>query len=191
MGFPDDYTAVDFASPTNRYQGTGNSWAVPVVRWIGERLWNAGNLEAAGIGFDDFGLVTSRQRFGEVEHYGLDRKVVRLADGRAFNATCVPERIVPSNSAVTDTDASEKVFISPVGCKGILRRAEERHMKTNPRLTEIMREISAELPEEEIERISRIQPRGAYSERYQAAKRTSSQREACKPSLPLFADAAV
>jgi len=187
MGFPDNYTAVDFASSTNRYQGTGNSWAVPVVRWIGERLWNAENLEDVGIDFDDFGLVTYRQLFGEVEYYGFDRKVVRLADGRAFNATCIPERIVPSNIAdVIDTDASEKVFISPVGCKGILRRAEERHMKMNPRLAEIMREISAELPEEEIERISRIQPRGAYSEAYQAAMARKCRQGRTADAMPLF-----
>ena len=38
MGFPDDYTLIDKVKPTNRYQGVGNSWAVPVVKWIGSRL---------------------------------------------------------------------------------------------------------------------------------------------------------
>ena len=38
MGFPDNYTNLVGAKKTNRYQGTGNSWAVPVVKWIGERL---------------------------------------------------------------------------------------------------------------------------------------------------------
>ena len=38
MGFPDNYTNIHGARRTNRYQAIGNSWAVPVVRWIGERL---------------------------------------------------------------------------------------------------------------------------------------------------------
>ncbi len=38
MGFPDNYTNIHGARRTNRYQAVGNSWAVPVVRWIGERL---------------------------------------------------------------------------------------------------------------------------------------------------------
>ena len=172
MGFPDDYTKTDFASPTNRYQGTGNSWAVPVVTWLGERLFNERILPDVGIRSTEFSLSTRMYRFGEVEYYGFDREVVRLDDGRAFNTTCTPEHIVPSNIAdIIDTNADEKVFISPVGCKGILRRAEERRMKMNPRLAEIMRRISSTLPEEEIERISRIQPRGAFSEAYQKAKK--------------------
>ena len=38
MGFPDKYTDLKGARKTNRYQATGNSWAVPVVEWIGKRL---------------------------------------------------------------------------------------------------------------------------------------------------------
>ena len=42
MGFPDGYTAVPWrnktAPDTLRYKALGNSWAVPVVRWIGERI---------------------------------------------------------------------------------------------------------------------------------------------------------
>jgi hypothetical protein len=42
MGFPDGYTDIHpNGKPTPdgvRYKGLGNSWAVPVVRWIGERI---------------------------------------------------------------------------------------------------------------------------------------------------------
>ena len=49
QGFPDDYTLVPlplrgrqtrvrWASDGARYKALGNSWAVPVVRWIGERI---------------------------------------------------------------------------------------------------------------------------------------------------------
>ena len=49
MGFPDGYTAIPWRKkPASecpdgpRYKALGNSWAVPVVRWIGERI--AGSL---------------------------------------------------------------------------------------------------------------------------------------------------
>ena len=45
QGFPDDYTAIPWrGKPASecpdgpRYKALGNSWAVPVVRWIGERI---------------------------------------------------------------------------------------------------------------------------------------------------------
>lgn len=42
QGFPDDWTLVPYrggmAADTPRYRALGNSWAVPVARWIGERI---------------------------------------------------------------------------------------------------------------------------------------------------------
>ena len=38
QGFPDDYTLIDGAEDSPRYEALGNSMAVPVMRWIGERL---------------------------------------------------------------------------------------------------------------------------------------------------------
>ncbi len=42
QGFPDDYTAITYrskpAADTPRYKAIGNSMAVPVMRWIGERI---------------------------------------------------------------------------------------------------------------------------------------------------------
>lgn len=42
QGFPDDYTLVphrgSLVSDAPRYKALGNSWPVPVVRWIGERI---------------------------------------------------------------------------------------------------------------------------------------------------------
>ena len=42
QGFPDDYTAITFknkpAADGPRYKALGNSMAVPVMRWIGERI---------------------------------------------------------------------------------------------------------------------------------------------------------
>jgi len=49
-----------------------------------------------------------------------------------------------------------------------------------------MGEIASHLPADEIERISRIQPRGAFSEAYQKAKRKSNQLDD-RNDMPLFA----
>jgi DNA (cytosine-5)-methyltransferase 1 len=38
QGFPDDYTNIPGAADTNRYKALGNSMAVPVMRWIGNRI---------------------------------------------------------------------------------------------------------------------------------------------------------
>jgi len=42
QGFPDDHTLVPYrgkpAADRPRYRAIGNSWAVPVARWIGERI---------------------------------------------------------------------------------------------------------------------------------------------------------
>jgi DNA (cytosine-5)-methyltransferase 1 len=52
QGFPDDYTQIPWRGKSAedcpdgpRYRALGNSWAVPVVRWIGQRI--AAVLEAA------------------------------------------------------------------------------------------------------------------------------------------------
>lgn len=38
QGFPDYYTLIPGASDTVRYKAIGNSMAVPIMRWIGERI---------------------------------------------------------------------------------------------------------------------------------------------------------
>jgi DNA (cytosine-5)-methyltransferase 1 len=38
QGFPDDYTAIPGGADGPRYKSLGNSMAVPVMRWIGERI---------------------------------------------------------------------------------------------------------------------------------------------------------
>ena len=49
QGFPDGWTAIDFrgkpASDARRYRALGNSMAVPVIRWIGERIERALSMD--------------------------------------------------------------------------------------------------------------------------------------------------
>lgn len=41
QGFPDNYTKTPTSSDSTRYKSLGNSMAVPVIKWIGERINNA------------------------------------------------------------------------------------------------------------------------------------------------------
>ena len=51
QGFPDNYTLIPYrgkpAADGPRYKALGNSWAVPVARWIGERIEQVESLEVA------------------------------------------------------------------------------------------------------------------------------------------------
>lgn len=42
QGFPDNYTNIPKSSKSSRYKALGNSMAVPVMRWIGERIKRVG-----------------------------------------------------------------------------------------------------------------------------------------------------
>ena len=48
QGFPDEYTNVPHhgkpAADGQRYKALGNSMAVPVLRWIGQRITNLYNV---------------------------------------------------------------------------------------------------------------------------------------------------
>lgn len=164
MGFPDDYTNIPFAKRTNRFQGTGNSWAVPVVRWLGRRIFDEGRRSKFNLQRDFFGLLPYSRHGHDSEVYLFSDDLIQIDNKLTLNVSSIPEKIVPSNIAdIIDENADEELFISPVGCKGILRRSIERGMRMNPRLQEIMDHIVAQMDDTEIERISRIQPRGAYS----------------------------
>ena len=52
QGFPDGYTAIEYhgrpASDGSRYKALGNSMAVPVMRWIGERIAEVDRIFSKG-----------------------------------------------------------------------------------------------------------------------------------------------
>lgn len=57
QGFEDNYTAITYrgkpAADGNRYKALGNSMAVPVVRWIGERIDKVDSLDLIAEAADD------------------------------------------------------------------------------------------------------------------------------------------
>lgn len=146
MGIPDNYTLINGHSHTNRYQSVGNSWAVPVIKWIGKQIdfyarnkselifeWNkykAGNL------FND-------KKF----NVHLLGDVRLIGPSKYLNTSAVPNNVV--NSALIDiveVDVPEKFYISPQGCAGILRRTQENDLNLNEKLEVVLKRISSQSP---------------------------------------------
>lgn len=164
MGFPDNYTDLKGAKKTNRYQATGNSWAVPVIRWIGRRLVYYRNddiqLSAKNLRLEDRILKVKDEGF----YIDFGKDIVKVSDRLNLNCTSTPEESKFADmSSVVSADAPEDIYISPVGCYGIVRRKQERNLRINPRLEEVLLSISAQMSPEEIEKRSRVQKRGRFS----------------------------
>ena len=128
MGFPDDYTNI---SPsirvTNRYQAIGNSWAVPVVSWVMDRIINQHSSET----FPPKSL--SKQKSDGYDLYFFDNFVA--CNQCWINASTYPYDYKLTHMLdIVDTEAEEKYYLSPAGCAGIVRRSIERNAGINPRL---------------------------------------------------------
>jgi len=165
MGFPDDYTDLHNAKKTNRYQATGNSWAVPVVRWLGNRLINGSdvNIDLNPTCFSLASRVTQITEHTYFFDFGKN-EIIQIGDGQSINCTGTPENSVfASMRDIVSPDAPQDIYISPVGCFGIVRRKRERNLKMNPRLEEVLLQISSEMSATEIDKRSRIQHRGRFS----------------------------
>jgi DNA (cytosine-5)-methyltransferase 1 len=170
MGFPDDYTFSEKGKPTNRYQSLGNSWAVPVIKWLGARLERELNkpsisqfiqAECPTVIIDD----TYKSSILFVVQTKQVNRQIGLFSRKVFNGSAIPEKPILGNlTDIIDTDPDDRFYISPVGCKGILRRKEERNVTINGRLENVLTKISSTMSNKEIEKISRIQPRGKFSE---------------------------
>ena len=64
---------------------------------------------------------------------------------------------------IVTSDVPEKIYISPVGCHGILRRKQERKISMNHRLEQVLLENCSNCSKEEIEKKSKVQKRGKFS----------------------------
>jgi DNA (cytosine-5)-methyltransferase 1 len=47
MGFPDEYTNIKTSTDAKRCKSLGNSWCVPVARWVGKRIQMVEDLLSA------------------------------------------------------------------------------------------------------------------------------------------------
>ena len=164
MGFPDNYTNINKAKRTQRYQAIGNSWAVPVIKWIGSRLCEY-NGDSLNLSQYDVELSDKLHDIGEEGFYlNLGKDILNINEEVYLNCTLAPENYVFGNMRdIVSADVPEQLYISPVGCSGIVRRKQERNISMNQRLEEVLLETSSKMSPEEIEKRSRVQKRGRFS----------------------------
>lgn len=163
MGFPDDYTNIKGASRTARYQALGNSWAVPVIEWIGNRIFQ---YDILGYNIEDYIDESTIDIFREKEtgHFINPEDLNIIIDGYSINSSVIPENPRAGNlKDIVDKNAPKSIYISPVGSAGILRRKRERNLNMNERLEAILEKTASRMSPEEIERESLRQQRGAHS----------------------------
>lgn len=164
MGFPDHYTDLPCAKKTNRYQATGNSWAVPVVRWIGKQMVRHTADTASLVSHNCFTDCYMQWNSEEGYYFNFGKDIIPLGDGRSINCTSIPENSVFGHMKdIVSPDAPEDIYISPTGCFGIVRRSRERKTTINERLRDVLLSISSEWSAEAIEERSRVQKRGRFS----------------------------
>jgi DNA (cytosine-5)-methyltransferase 1 len=134
MGFPDNYTLLDNCKDTQRYQAVGNSWAVPVIKWIMQRLVKDSN--------NTLSFTAPTLKAGDASILLLDDFNKSLG-GKYINASRIPYEYELSNMVdFVDTDCPEKFYITPKGCAGILRRKYEHNAGMNERLEIVLKNCS-------------------------------------------------
>lgn len=142
MGMPDNYTLVNGNSHTNRFQAVGNSWAVPVVEWIAERIIETINSKKT---FDFTRHLKKAKNNLDIPLY-LINSVSQLATNKFINGSNVPneQKEFSLKEIVEPHNIPEKFYLSSKACAGIVRRKRERNMKMNPALEKIMIRIAEE-----------------------------------------------
>ncbi|MCE7792213.1 DNA cytosine methyltransferase [Salipaludibacillus sp. CUR1] len=170
MGFPDNYTYSDKAKRTPRYQAIGNSWAVPVISWIGKRLKTENPKR-------QIKKLFNRPSFSDgVDFWDLGEGLVKTDNNTVLNCTQVPENVtISSIKDIVSADAPEQIYISPVGCFGMIRRKNERSLRMNPELEKTLIEIANQMSPEDIEKKSRRQKRGRFSKDIEKKKIVNEQ----------------
>lgn len=127
MGFPDNYTLIEKCRDTQRYQAVGNSWAVPVIRWIAKRLINNDNLNLKI-------NISPSVKSEKYQLYLLNDFTLNGIE-KYINASKIPYDYKLANMVdIADTNIPEKFYITVKGCAGILRRKDEHKAGMNNRL---------------------------------------------------------
>ena len=133
MGFPDNYTLIPGCRDTQRYQAIGNSWAVPVIKWLASRMVKESNNSEYTIFKDPIIKETATV-------YLLDDFTL-VSGGQYLNASKYIYDYSASNILdAVDVNAPDKFYISAQGCAGILRRKREHNAGMNERLEVVLEE---------------------------------------------------
>lgn len=137
MGFPDNYTAIANPRLTNRYQATGNSWAVPVIRWIMNRL-----LETTNNGNNHHVILPQTAIHKDAYTLYQFDDFTPIGDQYLNTSNCCNDFVLSNMLDIIDTEPNEKLYISKAGCAGILRRKREHNVGMNARLEIVLENCS-------------------------------------------------
>lgn len=145
MGIPDNYTSVNGNSDTNRFQAVGNSWAVPVVHWIGKQINSFIDDIEEKNKISWFKSIKRMKNNLDADLYLLDN-IITINSQLFLNTSAIPNNPINGNiqDIVQIEGVSQKFYLSSQACKGILRRKEERNIKMNEQLEMLMKEMSNE-----------------------------------------------
>lgn len=144
MGFPDNYTLIDKCRDTQRYQAVGNSWAVPVIKWIADRLTSKT--------LNKISVQTLKPQIEEsdVTLYLLN-DFTSIGYNEYINSSRMPYNYHLANMIdIVDVECPEKFYITDKGCTGILRRKYEHNAGMNDRLEIVLKNCS---DKEELKRL--------------------------------------
>ncbi|PCJ64850.1 MAG: restriction endonuclease subunit M [Bacteroidetes bacterium] len=143
MGFPDDYTKVNGNSHTNRFQAVGNSWAVPVVKWIGSQINEFMDVKTKN-GFNKWQKsIQPKKNKQNALLYLLDG-TNQISQTEFLNSSNIPNNPIFGDlkDIIEPNHAIDKFFLSAKACAGILRRKKERNMNMNSELEVLLTRIS-------------------------------------------------
>lgn len=143
MGFPDNFTKVKENSDTSRFQAIGNSWAVPVVKWIGSQISAFINKQSEK-GFIEWQkAIQPKKNKLNALLYLLDG-INQISQSEFLNSSNIPNSPIFGDlkNIVEPNHAIDKFFLSAKACAGILRRKNERNMNMNPELEVLLTRIS-------------------------------------------------
>lgn len=129
MGVPDNYTLIpNVKGDIPRYKALGNAWAVNVIRWIGERIFNNPSnkvIELLPIGsngiFQFCGCISTNENCfinGSSSPYNHSTNHI-------FN--------------ILQNNVPNKYYLTVAICEGIIRRSKERNLNMNKRVESLMK----------------------------------------------------
>lgn len=141
MGFPDGYTDIPGASDTNRYQALGNSWAIPVVEWLGERIKNHKSLVKNTPSW--INSISPTMKIGEFSLFQFEENFLQINLETHINVSNSKNKVQKGKILeVLDTNPKEKFYISARAAAGILRRESEKKINMNESLKTLFKRQS-------------------------------------------------
>jgi DNA (cytosine-5)-methyltransferase 1 len=143
MGFPDNYTDLPSATDTTRYQAVGNSWAIPVIEWIGKRIFNYTYVKSK---YPWLNTIIPLQQHLEYTLYFFTDNLIQTENYEFINVSTAKNNAKKGEIFdIVHIDASSKFYISSKASSGILRRKNEKNLNMNEDLEKLFKENSQKI----------------------------------------------